>query len=432
LTLEAGREVLDRLLDSGLEAAEVYVKRGRSRRFELDSGSEATLAAEEAGWSVRAADRRSSFFFASSGAPAPIQQWPRPIDDAPLALPEPAPIEGWSEPPEVAEPILGEDEGWRLLRRLAADLGHRLPGATLHAVLDDGSSEVRIWNHHGLDAGHRGRFAALRLEARATLSSGSAVCTIDLAERSARSFPVGMLADRVVDLLAVRGRGAVDGGEDADVVLAPEVAARLLAPLAAVWSDRSLEEVAALLELRDGRVASSEVTIYDDGRHPRGALQAPFDGEGVPTGERVLIDGGRLCGTILPWERSGALLGCRARAGWRDLLRVGPSHFYLAPRAEVAPSSLVEDLADGFYLLDAGDGGSYDLAAGCFSLPVWGFRIAAGRPLHPLGEARLMGDPRRLLHAVCGVARDLRFVPLGAMIGSPSLLVRGLALRQGG
>jgi predicted Zn-dependent protease len=145
-----------------------------------------------------------------------------------------------------------------------------------------------------------------------------------------------------------------------------------------------------------------------------------------------LIEDGRLGATILPWERSGAPLGCRARAGWRDLPRVAPSHCFIAPRMEVAPASLVEDLADGFYLLDAADGGSCDLAAGRFSLPVWGFRISAGRPLHPLGEARLVGDPRRLLHAVCGVARDLRFVALGAMIGAPSLLVRGLALRAVG
>jgi PmbA protein len=157
-----------------------------------------------------------------------------------------------------------------------------------------------------------------------------------------------VLADRVVDLLAVRGRGAIEGAEDADVVLAPEVAARLLAPLATLFSDRSPDEVTSMLELREGAVSSSEVTLYDDGRLPRGALGAPFDGEGVPTGERVLIEGGRLCGTILPWDRSSPAIGCRARAGWRDLPRVGASHFYLAPRSEVAPSSLVEDLVDGF------------------------------------------------------------------------------------
>jgi predicted Zn-dependent protease len=430
VTLDNGREVVDRLLAGGLDSAEVYAKRGRSRRFELDPISETTLAAEESGWSARAADRRSSFFVAAAGPPVPLDRWPEPAEAAPLVLPTPTPIERWSEPPEVAEPLLGEDEGWQLLRGLADDLARRLPEATLHAALDDGASEVRIWNHHGLDVWHRGRFAALRLEARARLATGPVGATLVLAERSPRRFPVAVLADRLVDLLSVRERGAADGADAADVVLAPEVAARLVAPLAAAFSARSVPEVAALLEQRDGRVASPLVTLIDDGRHPRGALAAPVDGEGVPTGERALIIEGQLCGTLEPWERSGAPLGCRVRPGWRDLPRVAPSHCFIAPRAEVAPGSLLEDLDDGFYLLDAADGGSYDLAAGRFSLPVWGFRIAAGRPVHPLGEARLNGDPRRLLHAVTGVARDLRFTPLGAMIGAPSLRVRGLELRQ--
>jgi len=105
------------------------------------------------------------------------------------------------------------------------------------------------------------------------------------------------------------------------------------------------------------------------------------------------------------------------------------SQCWVAPDDAVTPASLVGDLADGFYLLDAGDGRSYDLAGGFFSLPVFGFRIASGRPLHPLGPASLVGDPRRLLHAVCGIASDLRFDPLDARIGAPSLLVRGLTLR---
>ena len=373
----------------------------------------------------------SSFFFAAAGSPRTLEAWPAAVEGAPLELPAPAPLEDWSEPPELGESLLSEDEGWRLLRQVAADLERRLPDAALHAELEDGASEVRIWNHHGLDTGHRGRLASLRLEAR-TPAAGASSVMLELVERSARRLPFSALADRVVDLLAVRGTGSLgEGAESADMVLAPEVGARLLAPIAAAFVDQPRETVAALLDLGDEADAgSSEVTLVDDGRYPRGPIPVPIDGEGVPTGARVLVDRGRLGETVLPWERSGRAIGSRARPGWRDLPRVALSHCFVVPRDEVAPSSLVSELVDGFYLLDAGDGGSYDLAGGSFSLPVWGFRIVGGRPLHPLGKTRLVGDPRRLLRAVCGVARDLRFVPLRAMIGSPSLLVRGLALRQ--
>ena len=438
MTAGAGPAVLDRLLAQGFTAAEVYVKRGRSRRFELargsahstsDGSSEATLSAEEAGWAVRAGREGASFFFAAAGAPEALDRWPEPVENGALSLPGPAAIHGWTEPPEVAEALVGEDEGLRVLRRLAEDLERRLPGASLHAAsLEDGASDVTVVNHRGVEVAHRGRFAALRLEAWAPVAGGSATASIVLAERCARRFPMAALADRLIDLLAVRSRGSVGSPGNAEMVLAPEVAARLLAPVAAAFVDRSRDDVAALLGERDGRVGSADVSMVDDGRHPRGALAAPVDGEGVPTGERVLVDGGRLGTTILPWERSDVAIGCRARAGWRDLPRVAPTHVFVCPREDVSPASLVEDLAEGYYLLDAGVGGSYDLAAGRFSLPVWGFRIVSGRPLHPLGDARLVGDPRRLLHAVCGVARDLRFVPLGAMIGAPSLRVRGLTL----
>ena len=433
MTAEAGREVLDRLVTAGFTAAEVYVKRGRSRRFEVDGSSESTLEAEEAGWAVRAARGAGSFFFACSGTPVPLERWPEPLEGAPLTLPAAAAIDGWSEPPEVAEPLLGEDEGRRLLRRLTADVERRLPRAALHqAVLEDGAAEVSISNHLGVAVGHRGRFAALRLEARAALAAGAAPATLVLAERSVRGFPLDALADRLIDLLAVRSGGEIGSTPGAEMVLAPEVGARLLAPIGAAFVDRTPGEVAALLAQRAGRVAAAEVSLIDDGRHPRGAVAAPVDGEGVPTGKRILIEDGRVADTILPWQRGGAAVGCRARAGWRDLPRVAASHLFVAPREDVSPASLIEDLPHGFYLLDAGAGGSYDLAAERFSLPVWGFRIAAGRPLHPIGEARLVGDPRRWLEGVCGVARDLRFAPLGPMIGAPSLRVRGLTLQQNG
>ena len=59
----------------------------------------------------------------------------------------------------------------------------------------------------------------------------------------------------MVDLLAVRGPGSIgDGGASADMVLAPEVGARLLAPIAAAFVDRPREAVAALLDCgSDGR-----------------------------------------------------------------------------------------------------------------------------------------------------------------------------------
>jgi PmbA protein len=306
-----------------------------------------------------------------------------------------------------------------------------LPRATLSILLEDGASEVHIVNHHGIDVAHRGRAAALRLETRAPVEGGMTLLTLTLAERAARRVPFAGLADRVIDLLAARAPGSIGGDGSGDMVIAPEVAARLIAPLAGLFVDRPREAVASALGADDdGAVGSAAVTIVDDGRDPRGLVPAPVDGEGLPTATRMLVERGRLADTVLPWERSGVAVGSRVRAGWRDLPRVALSQSFVLPDDRVSPASLLEEIEDGFYLLDASGFGSYDLAGGFFSLPVWGFRIRNGRPLHPLGEVSLIGDPRRLLRAVEGVARDLRFVPMGALYGAPTLLLRGFHLRQ--
>jgi predicted Zn-dependent protease len=98
----------------------------------------------------------------------------------------------------------------------------------------------------------------------------------------------------------------------------------------------------------------------------------------------------------------------------------------------VAAGSLLAGLARGYYLLDAAGAGSFDPAADRFELPVCGFAVNGGRAVAPVSRAVLAGGIGALLRGVQAVARDLAFLPLDGMIGSPSLLVTGLALHPAG
>jgi predicted Zn-dependent protease len=161
-------EVLLGLAGAGFEEAEVYAKRGRSRRLVHGPGVRAASFHEERGWAVRAATRRGSLFAAGTGAPPPGGPWPEP-DGRPLRLPDadaagrPAP---WSEPSDLEAPLVGEAEGARLLAAIGDELARELPAARLvHAVLEDGSSESRLASSRGVDARWRSRVALLHLEA---------------------------------------------------------------------------------------------------------------------------------------------------------------------------------------------------------------------------------------------------------------------------
>lgn len=439
-TLRAVRQV-------GLDTAEVYVKRGRSRRF--SHGVEGRWASyhHERGWAVRASTERASFFACGSGDLDPAGPWPEP-DGLPLRLPAPAAAgtgAAWSEPSDFETPLLGETEGLRLLRAMEEELRTELPPArVVSLLLEDGSSESELRSSHGVEARWRRRVAALRAEAAVeTEEAGVVTVTLELAAREARHFGPAALARRLADRLAAAGGGVPDDfprRDRGEFLLAPALAARLLVALRPWWLGPAAARRAAALTDRRGRVASEAVTLVDDGRLPGGVLEAPVDGEGLATRRVVLIDGGVHRQPLLDWrsaremEGGAKASGCARRASWRDAPAPGATHLYLAPADGVSVASMLGDVARGYYLLattgdvrlEADEGAPGEAV---FRVPVCGFAVQGGRARRAVSGVELRGGVGALLRGVQAVGRDLTFFPYDGMIGAPTLRVGGLELR---
>lgn len=421
---ERAAATLARLARRGFATVEVYEKRGRSRRYELGPEGESVFGAEEAGWAVRAGDLERSCFAAGSGALDPEVALPEPTAH-PLRLPEARPLPPWSEPPGLDAPLLSETEAWTLLAAIEQAVAREIPGARLAAArLEDGASEGYLVSSRGIAAASRARAASLRLE----LEAGAGRCLLEVAERDPRAHSPLALARRAVDRLLARRAGAEPA--EGDLVLAAPLAARLVEAMAPLFV--GAEAAAPLATLCDaaGRIASPALTLVDDGRLPAGALAAAVDGEGLPTGERRLIEQGRFVGPLLAWweARGEALPGCARRAGWRDLPRRAPTQMLIAPDGALAPAELVGGVARGAYLIDAEGGVRWERGALRFRVPVSGFALAGGRAVAPLGACWLEGDLRALLAGVVAAARDLAFTSGDGLYGAPTLLVRGLRL----
>jgi PmbA protein len=187
--------------------------------------------------------------------------------------------------------------------------------------------------------------------------------------------------------------------------------------------------------LRDhrGRLGSERLTLIDNGRLSGGTLEAPVDGEGVPTREAVLVEQGYFRQPLLAWWQAEAAAGhpsgCTRRAGWRDLPQPGPTHLYIKADAKIPVVALLGSISQGYYLIDATGAGHFDLNEGRFALPVCGFAVEGGRASAPVAKAWLCGRIATFFQGITAVGRDLTFHPLGGMIGSPTLLVTGLELR---
>ncbi len=424
--------LLEALGRQRFEASEVYLKRGRSRRYEIGPAGAATAVAEEEGWAVRAGTPRGSFHAAGSGRPVAEGPWPEPAGGR-LRLPPPASPGAWKAP-ALEDGLLAEREAFRLLESIAAELDREAPGARLVAgFVEEGTSEVALGNSRGVRAAYRGRAAALYLEA-AGPPPAAALTTLLLAEGEARRLEARAAARRLANRLLLPARGRPPERERGELLIAPPVALRLLAGLVPLLVGPDGAELAAGLRDRRGRIGAPVLTVVDDGRLPGGVLEAPVDGEGTPTREVLLIEDGVYRQPLVAWrhERSapGRSSGCVRRDGWRDVPRLAPSHLYLQPDPAVSAASLVGSVARGFYLAETRAGGLVDPQGDRLAVPVCGFELRQGRAQGPIGEAWLCGSVKALLGGIQAVARDLRFEPVGGMVGSPSLLVTGLEVRS--
>lgn len=429
-------EVLVALVRRGLPSAEVFVKRGRSRRLERTLFTETSSSSQEKAWAVRAGLHRGSFFAAGTGDPSPAGPWPEPTGRA-LELPEPQAPAPWNEPSDFDAPLIGEREGLKLLESLGRELASELPDARLlRAVLEDGSSEGELANNRGVRARYRNRVATLYLEAAGPARNGrpGPTANLYLAAREARRFHPPALARRLADRLAVLASGAAPDQDRGDMLLAPPVAAWLLTGLLPLLVGPRASTQLAPVRDRRGRFGSDLLTLIDNGRLSGGAFESPVDGEGVPTREVVLVEQGTFRQPLLAWWQEGAApglpSGCSRRAGWRDAPRPGPTHLYVKPDPRVPVAALLGAMSGGYYLIDVTGAGRFDLATDRFALPVCGFAVQGGRAHAPVAQAWLCGTFSAFLQGVIGVGRDLAFHPLDGMIGAPTLLVAGLELRS--
>ncbi|MEM9290190.1 MAG: metallopeptidase TldD-related protein [Acidobacteriota bacterium] len=428
---DATLDAIGRLEDGRFHQAEVFAKSGRSRRVEWELGRWHTLYSQEQGWAARAGDRRGSFFFAAQGLPNPDAAFPT-ADGPALELPAPLAAPPWQEPADLLNPLAGERDSLAMLEKLNTRLTRELPGARLlRAAVEDGASESSVLSSRGMQERWRQRLASLYVEAVGPRRS-ERVVRLYLAQREVRRFSPDAIARRLADLLLIHDRGEGKDRDRGEMLLAPAVGAKLLTALSPLFvGPQARERSEAFVDAR-GHLAAPQFVLRDNGRLPGGTLEAPFDGEGVPTRDLVIVENGALRQTLLPWNRlespNQRPSGCCLRPGWRELPRLGPTHLYLQP-SDTPVAELLGGISRGYYLLESDGPVSMDYQAGRFELPVLGFAMHSGNASAPISKVRLCGRITSLLRNLQAAGRDLTFFPGRGMIGSPTLLISGLELR---
>ncbi|MBQ9720118.1 MAG: TldD/PmbA family protein, partial [Oscillospiraceae bacterium] len=159
----------------------------------------------------------------------------------------------------------------------------------------------------------------------------------------------------------------------------------------------------------------------------------PFDGEGVATRPKAVIEGGRL-NTLLHNLKTAHKQGVEttanaSRPGYAAPVGVAPTNFYFKPTAD-SLEDMLKKLGDGLLITDLqGMHAGANPITGDFSLAAKGFRVRGGERAEAVAQITIAGNFYELLKAVEAVGGDLDFLAPGAScFGSPSLLISQLSV----
>lgn len=210
------------------------------------------------------------------------------------------------------------------------------------------------------------------------------------------------------------------------VIFDPRVAGSIIGHLIGAITGSSIaRKTSFLLDALDTEVFGAGITIVDDPHRLRGLRSKPFDGEGLPTGRRAIIDQGRLTTWLLD-SASARQLGLQptghASRGVSGPPGAGATNLHMEP-GSVSPVELMADIKEGFYVTDLIGQGVNGLT-GDYSRGASGFVIRHGQIEGPVAEVTIAGNLKDMFRNLTP-ANDLEF---RHGTNAPTLRLEGMTL----
>lgn len=202
---------------------------------------------------------------------------------------------------------------------------------------------------------------------------------------------IGRLAgDRAVARLAP---GRVKSGQ-MPIVFDPRVGGTLIGHLVGAMAGPSIARRASfLLDRLDEELFDSAVVITDDPLRRRGLRSHAFDGEGLASAPRNLVENGRVTGWLMD-SASARQLGLtptgHASRGHGGAPGVGTGNLHLAA-GSASPAALMADIENGIYITEL-IGMGVNGVTGDYSRGASGFRITGGEIAGPVAEFTIAGN----------------------------------------
>jgi PmbA protein len=438
--LKLAEDLVDRCLRNGADAAEVYLETGRNLNLSLRNGEVETVqesASRGVGFRVFT---QGSMAFAHAndfGRPALDDAIERAVAFARRTTPDehnvlPAelgetPVAGLYDP-QIATFTM--EEKIALLKRteeLAMKDGRitKSDGASW----GEGEGETFLANSNGLlkhfQESGCGYGVSVVAEQGDQKTAGFESCNrrfrSDLKPPEEIAAEAARKAYEMLDPRPVHTQRAA-------VVFSPDVGGTLLGGLLGAIDGESVLQGASFLAGRVGeRIASELLSVIDDGTRPKGLASRPFDGEGVPTQRRTIVDRGVLKGFLYNTgvaHRAGTVsTGNASRGGFSSLPGIGP-HNVSVIAGTTPPEEIVRQTRRGLYLTGV-TGYGINPVNGNFSGGAEGFWIENGRKVYPVKGLTIASTAAEMFNGIDLVGTDL---DPERSVAAPTIRIRAMQI----
>ena len=182
------------------------------------------------------------------------------------------------------------------------------------------------------------------------------------------------------------------------------------------------------------RIASECVTVVDDPLGDINPARTHFDGEGVATFTKNVIENGvlkTLLYDIATAHKAGEeTTGNGLRGSFASQVHIAPFCFYIK-EGSLTDSELMEKMGDGLYVTELkGLHAGANAVTGDFSIESAGYLVENGRKVKAIKGFTIAGNFFELLKSISDVSSNVKFgMPSGfTTYGAPNVLVAQMSV----
>jgi len=416
------QELVKKALKFGASEAEVYLETGRNLSIQVLNGDIETIEeASSAGIGFRViVDGRMGFSHCNDLSDQSLEKTlKRAIEFAKLTtadesniLPADQPdkeIAGLFDPSIAKVPM--EDKIQMALKLEKMTLAINGVSKSSGASYGEGESKVFITNSNSLAKSYKttgcGIGVSVVAEKGEQKNTGGEFCSrrhfADLLPLEEIAKEAAKKATRLIDPIMIPTQRAA-------VIVDSSAAGSLIRGIiGALNGERVLQGASFLKDSLNKSFASEHLSLIDDGTRAKGMGSAPFDGEGVPTQNRVLVDKGVVKGFIyntIAGARAGVeSTGNASRGGFSSLPGIGTHNLYVAA-GNYSPEEIISATEKGLLLTEV-TGYGINPVNGNFSGGASGFWIENGKIKHPVKGLTIAGTADEILNGIDMMGNDL-------------------------